>query len=139
MQVKDAMAKTIGIASPSDSIRRVAQLMKTEDAGFIPICEGDTLRGVITDRDIVLRCVADGSSSTLDEPAERIMTKDPATIEASASIDEAASLMERHEIRRLPVLESGHLVGVLSHGNVVQATGSEGPADKATLGVTRGA
>ena len=138
MQVRDAMAKTIGVASPGDSIRRVAQLMKREDAGFIPVCEGNALMGVITDRDIVLRGIADGAGG-LDEPAERIMTRDPATIEAGASLDDAASLMEQREIRRLPVVDGGRLVGILSHGNIVQATRSDGPADRATLGVTRGA
>jgi CBS domain-containing protein len=112
--------------------------MKREDAGFIPVCEGNALMGVITDRDIVLRGIADGAGG-LDEPAERIMTRDPATIEAGASLDDAASLMEQREIRRLPVVDGGRLVGILSHGNIVQATRSEGPADRATLGVTRGA
>ena len=139
MQVKEAMAKTIGIASPRDPMRKVAQLMKREDSGFIPICEGDTLQGVITDRDIVVRCMADGHEDILNEPAEHCMTRNPATIESSASLDDAAQLMERLEVRRLPVVEGGRLVGVLSHGNLVQATRSEGPADTATLGVTRGA
>jgi CBS domain-containing protein len=139
MQVKEAMAKTIGIASPGDSIRKVAQIMKAEDAGFVPICQDGALRGVVTDRDIVLRVIADGREGMLDEPAERIMTRDPATIEASASLDDAAGVMERMEVRRLPVVENGRLVGILSHGNLVQAAHSEGPADTATLGVTRGA
>jgi CBS domain-containing protein len=139
MQVKEAMAKTIGIASPSDPMSKIAQLMKREDAGFIPIVEGNSLMGVITDRDIVLRCLADGHADILNEPAEHCMTRNPATVEASASLDDAAQLMERMEVRRLPVVEGGRLVGILSHGNLVQAEHSDGPADVATLGVTRGA
>jgi CBS domain-containing protein len=139
MQVKEAMAKTIGIASPTDSIQKVAQIMKAEDAGFVPICEDGALKGVVTDRDIVLRCVAEGRQDMFNQPAERIMTKNPTTIEAGASLEDAAKLMERVEVRRLPVVDNGRLVGILSHGNLVQAAHSEGPADTATLGVTRGA
>ena len=139
MQVQDAMAKTIGIASPRDSIRRVAQLMKREEAGFIPICDGETLRGVVTDRDIVIRCVAEGNGTSLEEPAESIMSTNPQTISPGASLEEAGRVMDSMEVRRLPVVDNGKLVGILSHGNLVQATRSEGPADTATLGVTRGA
>jgi CBS domain-containing protein len=115
----------------------VAEIMKREDAGFVPICEGNRLMGVVTDRDIVLRCVANGSQ--IEGAAEEIMTRDPATIEASASLEDAGRMMERLEVRRLPVVDNGQLVGVLSHGNLVQATRSEGAGDQATLGVTRGA
>lgn len=138
MQVKDAMAHTISVVTPNESIKRVAQLMREEDAGFIPVCDNDRLLGVVTDRDIVIRCIADGHN-VLDEPAEHCMTKAPVTIEAGASLDEAARLMDENAIRRLPVIEGTRLVGILSHGNLVQASGSEGAGDRATLGVTRGA
>jgi CBS domain-containing protein len=139
MNVKDAMAKTISTASPKDSLVKVAELMKKEDAGFMPVCEGDSVVGVITDRDIVIRSLAEGHKDPASERAETYMTRDVVTVEASADIGEAAKLMAQHEIRRLPVTERGKLVGVLSHGNLVQAAKSEGPADRATLGVTRGA
>jgi CBS domain-containing protein len=139
MQVREAMARTIGVASPRDPMKKIAQLMKREDAGFIPICEGNSVLGVITDRDIVVRCMADGHEDILNEPAEHCMTRNPATIESTASLEDAAELMERLEVRRLPVVDDGRLVGILSHGNLVQATHSEGAGDTATLGVTRGA
>ncbi|MGE0057025.1 MAG: CBS domain-containing protein [Dehalococcoidia bacterium] len=138
MQVREAMARTISTAAPGDTLQRVAQLMKQEDAGFIPVVEGDSLRGVITDRDIVLRCLAEGHD-VLHERADHCMTRDVATVDAGADISEAARLMESRAIRRLPVMEGGRVVGVLSHGNLVQATHSEGPGDMATLGVTKGA
>ncbi len=138
MQVREAMAKTISTAGPGDTLQRVAQLMKQEDAGFIPVVDGGNLRGVITDRDIVLRCLAEGHD-VLHERADRYMTEDVATIDAGADLSEAARLMETRAVRRLPVMEGGRVVGVLSHGNLVQATHSEGPGDMATLGVTKGA
>jgi CBS domain-containing protein len=133
------MAKTISTAAPGDSLRTVAALMKDEDAGFIPVCDGDSVVGVITDRDIVVRYLATGRDSAADEPAERYMSREVVTVQPDAELEEAAQIMERREIRRLPVMEGGKLVGILSHGNLVQATRSEGPADQATLGVTKGA
>jgi CBS domain-containing protein len=112
--------------------------MRQEDAGFIPVVENGSLRGVITDRDIVLRCIADGHD-VRNERADHCMTENIATVNAEADINEAAQLMDRFEVRRLPVMEDGRIVGILSHGNLVQAAHSEGPADLATLGVTRGA
>jgi predicted transcriptional regulator len=138
MKVAEAMAHTISTASPQDSLQRVAQLMKQEDAGFIPVCEGDNILGVITDRDIVIRCLAERENLS-GLKAEDCMTRNAATVDADADIAQAAQIMQQREIRRLPVTRNGKIAGVLSHGNLVQAAQSEGPADMATLGVTRGA
>lgn len=139
MKVREAMADTISTATPRDSIHRVAQLMKQEDAGFIPITEDSRLIGVITDRDIVIRCLADGHSDILNEAAEHCMSRDVRSIDADADLEDAAQVMSAGEIRRLPVTKDGRLVGILSHGNLVQATHARGPGEEATLGVTKGA
>jgi CBS domain-containing protein len=139
MKVSDAMAKTISTASPTDPISSVAQVMKRENAGFVPICDKDKVVGVVTDRDIVIRGIAGGHSNLVNEPVEQFMSRDVKTIEANADIDTAAELMRSYEVRRLPVLDHGRIVGILSHGNLVQATHAKGPAEKATLGVTKGA
>ena len=138
MKVQEAMAKTISTARPDDSLKRVAQLMKQEDAGFIPITNGDQLVGVVTDRDMVIRCIAEKDDLT-GVRAQDCMSKGVRSVEADADLDEAAGIMEQNEIRRLAVTNGGKLVGILSHGNLVQATRSNGAGDKATLGVTRGA
>ena len=137
MKVREAMSKTISTAKAGDTIQHVATLMRKEDAGFIPVVEGDRLLGVVTDRDIVIRCLAEGKG--LDAIVDACMSKDVATIAADDNLEDAAKLMERQEIRRLPVMDNGRLVGILSHGNLVQATDSEGAGDRATLGVTKGA
>jgi CBS domain-containing protein len=138
MKVRDAMAKTVSSATPQDTLGRVAQMMRQEDAGFIPVTEQDRLVGVVTDRDIVIRCVAEGHNA-VDDPVEHAMTRDPITIGPEDDIEKAAELMGRAEVRRLAVVEGDRLVGVLSHGNLVQATGAQGPGAEATEGVTRGA
>ncbi|TMF13320.1 MAG: CBS domain-containing protein [Chloroflexi bacterium] len=138
MKVKDAMAKTVSSAKRSDRVIDVAKKMKQEDAGFIPVVEnGGTMIGVITDRDIVIRCIAEGHDPR-NETAEHVMSRNVTIISPEDDIEQAARTMEREAIRRLPVAENGRLVGVLSHGNLVQATKNK-TAEKATEGVTRGA
>ena len=138
MKVRDAMAKTVSSAMKSDRVIDIARKMKQEDAGFIPVVEnGGTMVGVITDRDIVIRCIAEGHDPR-SETAEHLMSREVTIISPDDDLDEAARKMEREEIRRLPVAEKGRLVGVLSHGNLVQATKNK-TAEKVTEGVTRGA
>lgn len=140
MQVRDAMAKTISTAGPGDTVARVAELMKKEDCGFIPVVNGGRLVGVVTDRDIVIRGLADGHADVLDEAVNDLMSSDVWTIDAGAPIETAAHEMAAHEVRRLPVVEGGALVGILSYGNLEQALHGKGAAAaEATLGVTHGA
>ncbi|TMD13193.1 MAG: CBS domain-containing protein [Chloroflexi bacterium] len=139
MKVRDAMAKTITKAKTNDTLRDVARKMKQENSGFIPVVEGDEkLVGVITDRDIVIRCLAEGHDLA-SETVEHVMSVEVQTISPEDDLEKAARKMDQAEVRRLPVVEGGRLVGVLSHGNLVQATGGKGAAEKATVGVTRGA
>ena len=138
MKVRDAMAKTVTSAKKNDKVIDVAKKMKQEDAGFIPVVEdGGTVIGVITDRDIVIRCIAEGHDPR-GETAEHVMSKQVTIIAPDDELEEAGRKMEREEIRRLAVAENGRLVGVLSHGNLVQATKKK-TAEKVTEGVTRGA
>ena len=138
MKVREAMAKTVTSAKRSDKVIDVAKKMKQEDAGFMPVVEnGGTVIGVITDRDIVIRCIAEGHDPR-DETAEHLMSRQVTIIAPDDDIEEAGRAMEREAIRRLPVAENGRLVGVLSHGNLVQATKNK-TAEKVTEGVTRGA
>ncbi len=138
MKVREAMAKTVTSAKKSDKVIDVAKKMKQQDAGFMPVLEnGGTVIGVITDRDIVIRCIAEGHDPR-GETAEHLMSRQVTIIAPDDDIEEAGRAMEREAIRRLPVAENGRLVGVLSHGNLVQATKNK-MAEKVTEGVTRGA
>jgi CBS domain-containing protein len=141
MKVQDAMARTVTAVSPDSAIAGAARAMRDEDAGFIPVVDGGRLVGVVTDRDIVLRCVAadDPIDPQHGEVAE-IMSTAVVTVAPEDDLDDAAQAMADNGVRRLAVVaEGGDLVGVLSHGNLVQATEGSGPAREATLGVTEGA
>ncbi|MDQ6884872.1 MAG: CBS domain-containing protein [Candidatus Dormibacteraeota bacterium] len=137
MKVREAMAKTIISGSKGDRLIDVARKMKDQDAGFLPIVEGGRLIGVVTDRDIVVRCVAEGHDLR-NETAEHVMSKGVTTVAPDDDLADAARKMENEEIRRLAVVDNGSLVGVLSHGNVVQA-GNDRIGEQVTKGVTRGA
>jgi CBS domain-containing protein len=138
MKVREAMAKTVSSARKSDKVTDVARKMKQEDAGFMPVVEDQgAVIGVITDRDIVIRCIAEGHDPR-NETAEHLMSRAVTMISPDDDLEQAARNMERQEVRRLPVAENGRLVGVLSHGNLVQATKNQ-MAEQVTEGVTRGA
>ena len=139
MKVREAMAKTISTASPTDTVRQVAELMKEEDCGFVPVVEEGHLVGVVTDRDIVVRCLADGHDDLGNEMATEVMSTKVVTVGPEDDIKEAAHRMATAEVRRLPVVVDGDVVGVLSLGNLIQATQDAGPAVEAVLGVTHGA
>lgn len=140
MRVREAMAKTISTAAPEDTIDRVAALMKQEDCGFIPVVQGDEVVGVVTDRDLVVRVLASAPAGVPAVPVGDVMTPSVWSVGADEPIEAAAHKMAEHAVRRLPVVEDGRLVGVLSYGNLEQAVNAEGAAAaEATLGVTQGA
>ena len=139
MKVRDAMASTVTTVTTDDRIQDAAKAMRSEDAGFLPVVEGGRLVGTLTDRDIVVRCIAE-----VDDPREctvgQVMSTDVHTVGPDDDLEEAARIMSDAQVRRLPVVEDGGgLVGVLSHGNLVQATDGAGPGRTATTGVTEGA
>lgn len=138
MKVREAMAETVTSASPADMVAGAAQAMREEDAGFLPVLDGDRLVGVLTDRDIVVRVVAERADPS-EVSVGDVMSTDVQTVAPDDDLSDAAKLMSDGEVRRLPVVEGGRLVGVLSHGNLVQATEGKGPGRTATTGVTQGA
>ncbi|WP_253944826.1 CBS domain-containing protein [Paenibacillus sp. NEAU-GSW1] len=103
-------------ATLKDNIYELAVLMKKHDIGFIPIVEGTKLIGVVTDRDLVVRGYAEKHSGSTS--VETVMTSDVETISPDASADEAVKRMASHQIRRLVVVENGHLAGVLAIGDL---------------------
>jgi len=140
MKVRDAMAHTVSCAAPDDEVGTAAEMMRAEGAGFIPVVDAGRIVGVLTDRDIVVRGIAEAHGDPRDMRVGDLMTGEVTTIGPDQELEDAARLMNEREVRRLPVVEGdGRLVGVLSHGNLVQATAGAGPGMAATIGVTRGA
>lgn len=116
--VRDAMTAEVRSATPTQSLAEAAEMMKAEDVGAVPVVDDGRLVGIVTDRDIVLRAVAerrDPQAITLDEVASRELV----TVEPNHDLDEALRLMASHQVRRLPVVEEeGRLVGILAQADV---------------------
>jgi CBS domain-containing protein len=115
--VREAMTASVSSVSPSQSLADAAEVMKGEDVGSVPVVEEGRLRGIVTDRDIVTRAVAerrDPQSVRIEE----IASHDLVTVEPEQDLDEALALMAHHKVRRLPVLEEGRLVGMLAQADV---------------------
>jgi CBS domain-containing protein len=116
-RVKDAMTSDVKTATPTQSLTDAAKLMKEEDVGSIPIVDGERLVGVVTDRDIVVRGIADGSDPHAIRLGD-IASRDVVTVRPDDDLDEALRLMAQHQVRRLPVVEDGQLVGVVATADV---------------------
>lgn len=117
MKVREIMTTGVETAAPDSSLREIAKMMKDEDVGSIPIVDGDELTGIVTDRDIVVRCIAAGKDPS-DTNAEDILSGDLQTVEPDEDVEDAARIMAERQIRRLPVCESGKLVGMISIGDI---------------------
>ena len=122
MKVYDIMSEhtvTVGVSEP---VSAAARLLKKHNIGAVPVCD-DTgrLRGMITDRDITLRCVAAGKAADATRVGD-IMTRGVITVADNAYVGEAARLMADAQIRRLPVVKGGELVGMLSLADLARST-----------------
>ena len=117
--VRDVMTSNPRTIDSSTPASEAARLMRDEDVGSLPIVDGDRLSGMVTDRDIALRIVAEGKDASTS--AGEIASRDLVTIDPDQGIDEAARLMARHQLRRLPVVEEdGRLVGIVAQADVAQ-------------------
>jgi CBS domain-containing protein len=119
MKVKDIMTTGVQVIHPDDSLQAAAQKMSSHDIGFLPVLEANHLVGVITDRDLVLRGVAQGMNSDAMLGRE-VMTAPVIHCFEDQDVKDVATLMEESQIRRLVVLSrsDGHLVGVVSLGDL---------------------
>jgi CBS domain-containing protein len=119
-KIRELMTENPRTVSPDDTIQTAAKIMRDEDTGVVPITERDkTVAGVITDRDIAIRAVAEGRDGSTS--VQEIASKDIVTIDPQQDLDEALRLMAKHQIRRLPVVEEdGRLVGIVSQADVAR-------------------
>ena len=120
MKIKDIMSKTVVAAESGQPVFEVARLMREHDVGAIPVFERDVIAGIVTDRDIVLRCVAAGKSPA-ECTAGEIMSGGAVSVTPNQSVADAAKIMAAVKIRRLPVIEDGRLAGMVSFGDVARS------------------
>jgi CBS domain-containing protein len=125
MLVRDVMTKGAECVRPTDSLQEAAQKMKNFDVGPLPVCEGDHLVGMITDRDITVRATAEALPPGLGQVRD-VMTPDVVYCFEDQDVQEAARLMKEHQVRRLVVLNRDRrLAGIVSLGDLAVETADE--------------
>ena len=135
MRVSEAMTREVRIATPGQSIRDVAKIMADIDAGAVPVGENDRLVGMITDRDIAIRAVAEGKGP--DTPVREVMSTEVKYVFDDDDLEHVAKNMGDIQVRRLPVVNRDkRLVGIVSLGDVA-LNETQGTAGKAVKGVSR--
>ena len=115
--VRDTMTANPRAITPGDPIVEAARLMSDEDIGSLPVTEEGRLVGMVTDRDIAVRVIAEGKSPESTTVGE-VLSRDPVAAEPGQDLDEALRLMAQHQVRRLPVVEEDRLVGILAQADV---------------------
>jgi len=122
MQLREVMTKDVDIIHPDASVKEAAVRMRALDVGSLPVCDGDRLVGLVTDRDITVRATAEGRDPTKTKVRDA-MTPEMVYCFEDQDVDEAARLMTEKQIRRLPVLNRDkRLVGIVSLGDLAVDT-----------------
>ncbi len=118
MKVSDVMTKNVVKISPEESVEVAARLLTHYNIGALPVCTaGGKLCGMVTDRDLVTRCVA-ANKPAAQTQVKQIMTGSVLSVDPSAEVSAAAELMGTRQVRRLPVVEQSRLCGMLSLGDL---------------------
>lgn len=117
--VKDIMTKDIVAVLPGDSVSEAAVLMYENDIGSVPVVDDNQLKGIITDRDIVIRCIAKGKTPNKTKVSE-LMSTNVSYLTPDQSVHDAVSKMASEKVRRLPVVKNGHLDGIVSLADIAR-------------------
>lgn len=116
MELRNIMTKNVVSVDRSTPLQEAAKLMKQHDIGSVPVCDGDRVVGIVTDRDIVLRSVAGNNAS--NSTCGDVMSTNIVTGTPDMDVHEAARIMADNQIRRLPVVENGKLAGMVAIGDL---------------------
>jgi CBS domain-containing protein len=115
--VRDAMTEDPRSIGASASVVEAARLMREQHIGSLPVTDDEQLLGMITDRDITTRVVAEAAAPETTSVGD-VYSRDVVSVEPSNDLDEALRLMARHQVRRLPVVENGRLVGIVAQADI---------------------
>ncbi len=124
MQIREIMTTSVESVTPDTDLVTIARRMKELNVGSLPIVENDRLLGIITDRDIVVRAIAEGRNAQ-SEQVRAYLTPNPTTITADADVRDASELMAREQIRRLPVVDGERLIGFVAIGDIAVDAGKD--------------
>ena len=138
MQIREVMTESVVTAPPDSPVRHVAELMRERNVGSVVLVDEDgAICGFVTDRDLALGALTDGRDA--GDPAEAHASSPVVTAEPGMDVEEAAELMVRHGIRRLPILDGGRLTGIITLDDLAARTGDLELAHHMTAQITRAA
>jgi CBS domain-containing protein len=136
MKIKDIMSRDISCVSSEDSIAQAAKLMKEHNVGSVPVCNNKKLVGIITDRDIILRSVAEGQNSNQNNVSD-IMSSNLVVGNPEMNADDAAKLMSSKKVRRLPIVDNNNLVGIVALGDISLEPALQDNAEEALKNISQ--
>ena len=136
MKISEIMTTEIKKATPDNTLADIAAMMRDEDVGALPVVQDGELRGIVTDRDIVVRAIAEGKEPTTTTVQE-VLSQELESVEPDDDVEDAADLMASRQIRRLPVVQRGKLIGMVSLGDIA-VKHEESTASHALEGVSEG-
>jgi CBS domain-containing protein len=120
-KVRDVMHRGAQVVRPDDTVKHAAVLMETHEVGPLPVCDGERIVGMLTDRDITIRAVAAGRDPSRTTVQETMTVEDLAYVFEDQDVDEAVAVMREREVRRLPVLNrEKRLVGMLALADIAR-------------------
>ena len=135
-QIRDVMTPNPECVSDKDSIRDVARIMKDQDTGVVPVVDGKRIIGLITDRDIVVRGLAEGKNLE-SLSVNELMTRSVRSVREDASVNEVLEMMGNAEIRRVPVVNGNdELVGIVSLGDIAAQGNQDGKVGRAVENIS---
>ena len=133
MKIQDIMTRDPSCVTPNATVREAAQVMKRDDVGIVPVVDGNdskTLVGVITDRDIAIRCVADGRD-TNGRVGDCMSGDKLATCRENDDVDRVMDAMRTEQVRRIPIVdERGSLVGIVAQADIVRKTRNDAKSEQ---------
>jgi CBS domain-containing protein len=125
MNIRDVMTPNPRTVAPTDTIQNAARIMRDADTGAVPVVENGRPVGILTDRDIVVRAVAE-DGQVANRIVREVVTSTVVCATPEMSTREASELMSEHQVRRLPVVENERLVGIVSIGDLAVKEGRDG-------------
>ncbi|EQB90071.1 CBS domain-containing protein [Clostridium punense] len=128
MRINDIMTKDVIKVDVQSNVQDVAKILREHNIGSVPVCRDNKVVGIITDRDIVIRAIADGNTSLT---AGDIMTSNPVTCTSNTNVEDVSRIMSERQIRRIPIVDNSSLVGMVALGDLAVEERSDRKAGEA--------
>lgn len=129
MKASDIMTSAPSVGSSADSVGDVARIMRDNDCGAVPIVDGGRVVGIVTDRDLAIRTLAEGKGS--DAKVGAVMTPSPQCCKADDEIRDIEQIMAERQVRRIPIVDAdGRCVGIISQADLARASVNTGVSDR---------